>query len=324
MIVILIGEDQFSKDIRIDKFLSDALGDRKDDPMSRQILFATDTNIPSIAATVIEACDSVSMFSPEQAVVVRKAEAMKADDTAALAKWLSHGPSCKLLLEFEKLDARGELYKTLKKIDCEIEKFEVPKQYKMAEWISSVIPTHFNKAIDQAASQYLAEALGTDTKLVCEEVEKVLLFAPDCKKITLDLVRTMVVPQREMIAFEINDSFGMADAKEYTRHLNEMLNNGVNAIQIVGSLYRYAVDLLNFQALLAQGIAPNDAASKIGKNPFIFVTKGRAPECVRRWPKPILCRVIRRLADLDYEIKSGKCSTRMSQELALAALVIRN
>ncbi len=322
MIVTLIGEDHFTKDKCIEKFLCDTLGDRRNDPLAKQILFATDTNIPSIADAVITACDSVSMFAPEQVVVVRKGEALKADDTKALAKWLSHGPQCKLLLEFEKLDARGELYKTLSKIS-DIQKFEVPKQYKMAEWISAAVPTHFGKAIDRDASQYLADALGTDTKLVSEEIEKVLLFAPDCPKISLELVRTMVVPQREMVSFEINDSFGLRNMKEYTRTLNELLNNGVNAVQIVGSLYRYAVDLLNFSTLLSKGMQAKDAAAKLGKNDFIFNVKGKAPECARAWPRPLLCRVVRRLADLDYEIKSGKCSTRIAQELALAALVIR-
>lgn len=321
MIVSLIGEDHFTKEKCIEKFLCDALGDRRDDPLAKQILFATDTNIPSIADAVITACDSVSMFAPEQVVVVRKGEALKADDTRSLAKWLSHGPQCKLLLEFEKLDARGELFKALKAAG-EIQKFEVPKQYKMAEWISSAIPTHFGKAIDRDASQYLADALGTDTKLVSEEIEKVLLFAPDCQKITLDLVRTMVVPQREMVSYEINDSFGMRDVKNYTRTLNELLNNGVNAIQIVGSLYRYAVDLQNFSTLLSKGMQAKDAAAELGKNDFIFNVKGKAPECARRWSRPLLCRVIRRLADLDYEIKSGMCSTRIAQELALAALVV--
>ena len=322
MIVSLIGKDDFSKEARIEQFLEEALGDRKDDPMSRQILFATDTNIPSIADAVITACDSVSMFSPEQVVVVRKGEALKADDSKALAKWLSHNPQCKLLLEFEKLDARGELFKALKGAG-DIEKFEEPKQYKMAEWIEAAIPSYFKKAIDKDACRYLAEALGTDTKLVCEEVEKVLLFAPDCKKITLDLVRTMIVPQREMVSYEINDSFGMRDVKQYARMLNELLNNGVNAIQIAGSLYRYAVDLLNLITLLDKGMTPKDAAAALGKNDYIFNVKGRAPECARRWGKPLLCRVIRRLADLDYEFKSGLCSTRIAQELALAALVVR-
>jgi DNA polymerase-3 subunit delta len=101
------------------------------------------------------------------------------------------------------------------------------------------------------------------------------------------------------------------------------LNNGVNAIQIAGSLYRYSVDLLNFSTLLDKGMTPKDAAAELGKNDYIFNVKGRAPECARRWSKPLLCRVIRRLADLDYEFKSGLCSTRIAQELALAALVVR-
>lgn len=322
MIVTLIGEDQFLKDQRIDKFLSDSLGDRKSDPLSKQILYATDTNIASIADVVIEACGSVSMFTPEQAIVVRKAEALKADDTKALAAWLATCPECTLLFDFEKLAATTELYKALKKAST-IEKFDVPKQYKMAEWISSVIPQHFHKPIDPAASNYLAEALGTDTKLVCEEVEKILLFAPDATKISLDLVKTMVVPQRELIAYEIQESFGQRNAKEFTRKLNEMLNNGVNAVQIVASLYSYTLDLLNTASLLAKGMGPKDIAAKLGKNDFIFNIKGKAPECARKWGKPLLCRVLRRLADLDYEIKSGKCSTRISQELALAALVVR-
>lgn len=322
MIVTLIGEDQFLKDQRIDKFLSDSLGDRKSDPLSKQILYATDTNIASIADVVIEACGSVSMFTPEQAIVVRKAEALKADDTKALAAWLATCPECTLLFDFEKLAATTELYKALKKAST-IEKFDVPKQYKMAEWISTVIPQHFHKPIDPAASNYLAEALGTDTKLVCEEVEKILLFAPDATKISLDLVKTMVVPQRELIAYEIQESFGQRNAKEFTRKLNEMLNNGVNAVQIVASLYSYTLDLLNTASLLAKGMGPKDIAAKLGKNDFIFNIKGKAPECARKWGKPLLCRVLRRLADLDYEIKSGKCSTRISQELAIAALVVR-
>lgn len=321
MIVTLIGEDDFTKEKSINKFLDDALGDRRNDPLAKQILFATDVNIPSIADAVITACDSVSMFAPEQVVVVRKAEDLKADDTNALAKWLNHKPQCKLLFEFSKLDARGELFKALKAAG-EIQKYDVPKQYKMAEWIYSAVPTHFNKAIENDACQYLAEALGTDTKIVCDEIEKILLFAPDCKKITAEMVRTMVVPRREMASYEINDSFGMRDAKAYTRTLNDLLNRGVSAIQIEGSLYRYAVDLLNYSTLLSRGMSPKDAAEALGKNDFIFNKKGRAPDCARRWGKPILCKVIKRLAELDEEFKNGTCSTRISQELALAMLVI--
>ncbi|MCF0214903.1 MAG: DNA polymerase III subunit delta [Fibrobacteraceae bacterium] len=322
MIVTLIGADQFSKDKRVEKFLTEALGNQVNDPMAKQILHATDTNIDSIADVVITSCESVSMFSPEQVIVVRNAEALKADDTKALAKWLSSGVDPKILFDFESLAASNELYKVFKKV-ATIEKFDEPKSYKMAEWIAQMVPSQFGKPIEPNACAYLAEAIGTDTKLVCEEVEKILLYKPDCAKITLDLVKIMVVPQRDIIAYEIQDPFGMQDVKAYTRKLNEMLNSGVNVVTIVSTLYNYALDLLKLQSLMAQGMSSKDAAAKMGKNEFLFCIKGKAPECARRWRKPILCRVLRRLADLDYEIKSGKCSTRIAQELALATLVVR-
>ena len=321
MIIALIGKDQFSKDKQIDKFLLDSLGDRKDDPLAKQIVYASDTNIPSVAGLIMESCGAVSMFAPEQAVVVRKADAMKADETKALARWLKDAPDCKLLLDFDELRATTELYKVLAKVG-KVEKYEEPKQYKMQEWIAQMIPANFGKPIEPAASQYLADALGTNTKLVSEEVEKVLTYKPDTPKITLELVKMLVMPQREIPPYEILNFFGMRDAVGYTRKLHEILYGGGDAIRIVNALYGHAVDLLNFMSLTAKKMSAEDAAQALGKNYFMFCKQGNAAECCRRWGKPLLCRVIRRLADLNYEFKSSSW-TVTSQELALAALVVR-
>lgn len=321
MIVALIGKDQFSKDQQINQFLQDSLGDRKDDPLSKQVVFATDTNIPSIAGVIMESCGTVSMFAPEQAVVVRNAEAMKADDTKSLSRWLKDAPDCKLLLDFNELKATSELYKVLAKV-AKVEKYEEPKQYNMQKWIASMVPAHFKKPIEPAASQYLADALGTNTKLVSEELEKVLLYQPDCTKITYDLVKLLIMPQREIPPYELLNFFGMQDANGYTKKLHEILYGGGDAIQVVNALYRHAVDLLNFMTLSSKGMSPAEAAQAIGKNEYVFVRQGNATECYRRWGKANLCRVIRRLADLSYEFKSSSW-TVISQELALAALVVR-
>lgn len=325
MILALIGKDQFSKDKQIDKFLTDALGDRKNDPLSKQIVYASDTNIPSVAGLIMESCGAVSMFAPEQAVVVRNADAMKADESKALARWLKDAPDCKLLLDFDELRATSELYKVLQKVG-KIEKYEEPRQYKMQEWIASNVPAHFGKPIEPAASQYLADALGTDTKLVCEELEKVLTYDPDCAKFTYDLVKTMIMPRREIPPYEILNFFGMRDAVGFTRKLHEFLYNNssknADAISLVNALYSHSIDLLNFMSLTAKKMSAEDAAKALGKNYFLFCKQGNAAECCRRWGKPLLCRVIRRLADLNYEFKSSSW-TVTSQELALAALVVR-
>ena len=324
MILALIGKDQFSKDKQVSKFLTDSLGDRKNDPLAKQIVYASDTNIPSVAGLIMESCGAVSMFAPEQAVVVRNADAMKADESKALARWLKDAPDCKLLLDFDELRATSELYKVLQKVG-KIEKYEEPKQYKMQEWIASNVPAHFGKPIEPAASQYLADALGTDTKLVCEELEKVLTFDPNCEKFTYDLVKTMIMPRREIPPYEILNFFGMRDAVGFTRKLHEFLYNNssknADAISIVNALYSHSIDLLNFMTLSPK-MGAEEAAKALGKNYFLFCKQGNAAECCRRWGKPLLCRVIRRLADLNYEFKSSSW-TVTSQELALAALVVR-
>ncbi|MCF0221650.1 MAG: DNA polymerase III subunit delta [Fibrobacter sp.] len=321
MILALIGKDQFTKDKQIEKFLLDSLGDRKDDPLSRQIVYATDTNIPSVAGLIMESCGAISMFSPEQAVIVRKADAMKADETKALTRWLKDAPDCKLLLDFDELRANSELYKALAKVG-KVEKYEEPKQYKMQEWIAGMVPSHFGKPIDPNASLYLADALGTNTNLVREEIEKVLLYKPDCTRITLDLVKMLVVPQREIPPYEILNFFGMRDPAGYTKKLHEILFGGGDAIMVTNALYSHAIDLLNFMSLTAKGKTQEEAAQALGKNYYIFCKQGNAAESCRRWGKPLLCRVISRLAELNYEFKSTSWTT-VSQELALAALVVR-
>ncbi len=323
MILTLIGKDMFTKERRIDTFLSEALGELKDDPLARQVVHASDTNIPSIAGLIMECCGTISMFTPEQAVVVRNADEMKAEESKALARWLKDAPDCKLLLDFKELRATAELYKILSKVG-KVEKYDEPKSYKMNEWISAMVPTHFHKAIDPNASLYLADALGTNTGLVAQEVEKVLLFNPDVPKITLDLVKMLVVPQREIPPYEILNYFGLFDAKNYTRKLHEILYGGGDAIAVTNALYSHAVDLLNFMTLTSKGMSAEDACTKLGKNFFIFCKQGKAVECCRIWGKKkiVLHKVIRRLAELNYEFKSSSW-TVTSQELALAALVVR-
>lgn len=335
MILTLIGGDVFAKEQRIASFLEKALGERKNDPLVRTILFATDTNIPSIADVIIETCSCISMFSSgeEQTVVLRKAEALKTSDTTALVSWLKTKPNCSLLFEFEKLAARAskkssensgspELYNALKAAGT-IEKYESPKPWEMEKWINNHVLTHLGKRIDPTAVRYISEALGSDSALIAAELQKILLFVPDTKVITYEQAKTMIVPQRDILAHEIRESFGNRDAQAFTQKLRELLDNNTEGVSIVSSLFHFSVRLLHIVSLLEQGLSPKEIAEKFGTNEWLFCTKTNEPRMARHWGKPLLCRVVKRLGELDYEIKTGKCESRMSLELSLAALVVR-
>ena len=108
-----IGDDDSAKERKLGSAVAKALGERSDDPLARQVYFATDTGIPSLADAIIGSCSSVSLFSPEQAVILRKGEALKASEMDALASWLKSSPECMFFCEFAKLDKRSALYKAL-------------------------------------------------------------------------------------------------------------------------------------------------------------------------------------------------------------------
>ena len=323
MIVALIGEDLFRKEQEIEKFLTDALGAKKEDPLARKILYATDTTIPSVADSVIESCDTVSLFADNQVVVVRRAENLKAADSKTLADWLKTKPDCNLLLEFSKLLKTAELFKALKTCKATISEFHVPKPWELEKWIEDTCKTVFQKDIEAAAKRYLADALGTDTANIVSELEKVLQFDPDISVFTEKLVKEFIVPQREIKAFEIRDSFGDKNAKAYVQKLHEMMEiQKVEGVQIVAVLFDYVVQLLHTSTMLDSGETPEAIAEKLGINSFIFCKKNNEPRRAKLFGTPVLCRLLKRLADLDYLFKNGKCTSKTSQELLLASLII--
>lgn len=321
MIVVLIGDSLFEKERLIGQFLESTLGESKNDPLARKIIFAGDSNVPSVADAVIESCDTSSLFAKEQSVVVRNAEALKSDDSAALESWFKTKPDANLLLEFEKLLKTSKLYKSLQDI-AKIKECKSPREYEMAKWVTLHCESDLGRRIEPLAAEYVANALGTNQSLVDAELKKILLLDPQGKVISLGQARLMIAPQREIAAFEIRDAFGSRDPAAYTKKLRELLDSGVEGIQIISALESYAVRLLHIRTMLGRKIPPKEIAQTLGANSWLFEKNGETRKAMN-WPTKLLCRVIKRLGELDSDIKNGICDSRMGLELSLAALVVR-
>ena len=173
------------------------------------------------------------------------------------------------------------------------------------------------------AAEYVADALGTDQALIDAELKKILLLDPEGQVISLDQAKLMIAPQREIAAFEIRESFGDRDPIAYTKKLRELLDAGVEGIQIISALEAYAVRLLHIRTMLGRKMAAKDIAAALGANPWLFEKKLNEPRKALNWSPQLLCRVIKRLGELDSDIKNGICDSRMGLELSLAALVVR-
>lgn len=317
-----IGDDEFAKERKLDSTVIQALGDRHTDPLARQVIFATDSNIPSIADAIISACSSMSLFSPEVAVILRKGEALKAAESESLANWLKTQPECLFFCEFSKLDKRSVLYKALKAAG-KLEECSAPPIYKVGEWIHMHVTTQLGRRISPDAIQYMADALGNDLALIDAELQKILLFDPELKEITLQHCKTMVVTQRDMETYELQEPFGHRDPKGFILQLKRLLDGGHKGIQIVSALYYHTLKLMHTRTLLDQRLSPADIAKRLGANEFLFVKKSNIPGQASKWSLPLLQRVLQRLGEMDYELKIGRYDNRAEFELAICALIVR-
>ena len=320
MIQLFLGTNAFSKNQALEKALQKALGDSYSDPMAKQVFHGGDTE--DIESKIIGSAATVSMFGHQTAVVVRRFDAMKAAEQAELLAWLKTQPDAMIFMEGTKIDGRTEFGKTIKKI-AEVQSFDAPPAYKMAAWIGDYCQSQLKVRIQNNAAQYIADALGNDPALVHSELQKVLLHSPDCKEISLDLAKELIVPQREMMAYELQKPFGERNSSEFVKTLRELGQAGVSSVAIVSSLYQQCVRLLHVQAMQKEGSSEQEMAQVCGMVPWVFSRIQNLPAQARRWHPRLLLRVTARLSEINFEIMLGKYSTPAELENALYALVVR-
>ena len=82
--------------------------------------------------------------------------------------------------------------------------FDLPKDYKLPDWIMENCKKHFNKNIDRNACAYIAEAIGNDTWKIMSELKNILFLNPNIPSFSENIVKSFIVPTRKMQAFEIN------------------------------------------------------------------------------------------------------------------------
>lgn len=320
MIQLFLGTDAFTKIQALEKAVQQALGASYDDPMAKQVYHGGDTE--DIVSKIISAASTVSMFGPQTAVVVRRFDAIKAAEQAELLAWLKTKPDALLFLEGEKLDGRTEFGKSIKKL-AEVHSFDAPPAYKMAAWINEHAQNQLRVKMRSETAQYIADALGNDPALVHAELQKVLLHSPNCSEITLALAQELIVPQRELLAYEIQKSFGDRDSAAFVKTLRDLLQSGVSSVAIVSSLYQQCVRLLHVQAMQKEGQSEAEIAQVCGMVPWVFSKVQNLPAQARRWHPRLLLRVTARLSEINFEIMVGKYATPAELENALYALIVR-
>jgi len=325
MLLALVGLDEFAKDERIAKFWKESLVGGS----QRKVFFASDYQkdenplIPNIAQAL-----TPSFFEPAASVLVRHSEFMLAEEQRRLADFITGYSQAgafpgNLALDFSELDKRSVLWKLFDKAKS-AETFDPPKYDGIQKWVVNHVKKYFGISINLAAAQYIADAIGGDTKRIHGEIKKILLYDENIKEITMQHCSLFIQQNRDIPPYELQDFFGFRNLNAFLPKFRRILaEKGDEAfMQVVSVLRNHCLSLLHIQAMKAKRISDDEIRSRaLPPNKTFLYEKSRMPEQSSCWRAGSLQKAILFLDELSYGKKVGRYRDLPSFEMAICSLL---
>lgn len=159
------------------------------------------------------------------------------------------------------------------------------------------------QTITLEARQFLVENLGNDRGITETELDKLVLYAAEKKQITLEDCLEVIAAAPSVTVFKLCDAVGLRDRKQTDALLNMLTHEGVDGNMMLAMVARHLRRLLECQTLLAQGLSPHEAMSRL--KPPVFMGKDVFQQQLNRTSKGRLEQALDRLYTLQADSRKG-------------------
>jgi DNA polymerase-3 subunit delta len=183
-------------------------------------------------------------------------------------------------------------------------------------WVSEYCGAQGVK-IDADAARELVDALGGDMMMISNELEKLILYTGDKKRITLADVETMVLAAKQRSLYELTDAISAKDRVRALQVLDAILTTGDGDEAAIGHLYMLAKTFRQMLVILERNVRDQRmlwAALWQGFRVPPFAADDIIKQACRYKSKRELTRAIRLVAKADLELRSNPPSKRLVLE----------
>ena len=269
------------------------------------------------APAVLAQCAQFPMMAERRLVVVRGFE--KLDDNALFKGYAeAPNPSASVVLICTgKPNLSAHPYRALKQHAVWAE-FKAYKDRQVPGFVEARLKRARVEA-ESGAAAMLAELAGTDLRTVANEVDKLVTFVGDRKRVTRDDVVQAAGHSRDENPFELQNALAAGDVPRALAIADALLVRASNgrgeAVKLVALLSAYVLKLWRLTGCLNRGVPELQLAGQIGVPPFTVPEYVRA---ARRFGYAGLRRALEALLAADMELKGG--SRRDERLVMLLAL----
>jgi DNA polymerase-3 subunit delta len=171
--------------------------------------------------------------------------------------------------------------------------------------------------VDNDAARELVDALGGDMMLVASELEKLILYVGDKKRITLGEVETMVLAAKQRSLYELTDAISAKDRVRALDVLEAILSSGEGEDAAIGHLYMLAKTFRQMLVIFEKRVRDSRALWQALWQGFRvppFAAEDILHQARRYQSRRELTRALRLVARADLDLRSNPPSKRLILE----------
>ena len=199
---------------------------------------------------------------------------------------------------------------------CGIVELSRVEESEAVRWLSDYCATREVK-IDADAARELVDALGGDMMMISNELEKLILYVGEKKRVTLGDVETMVLAAKQRSLYELTDAISAKDRVRALEMLDAMLSTGEGDEAAIGHVYMLAKTFRQMLIISERNVRDTRmlwAALWQGFRVPPFAAEDIIKQARRYKSKRELTRAIRLIAKTDLALRSNPPSKRMVLE----------
>jgi DNA polymerase-3 subunit delta len=310
-IYVIAGKDEFLVSGRLHSLIGSLL-----EPEQMQMSLLQVDGDKITAVEVFDELRTLPFLAERRVVVLNDADKFVSENRETLEKYFE-SPASKgvLVLVVKSWPGNTRLAKMLPKNGKLIAVAELNTKALVPYVINYAAERH-NKNLSYNAGCMLVEFAGDESGVLCSEVDKLAAYTDKAKAITEKDIAAIVGRNRVFDVFEVIDAMTAGNLAGAIEKLRLMFGSNKDAdYTVVGAFAWHFRRMFSAWAMLKDGQSQGAVASKlrIWNNSGFFAA-------LRKMPLEKIGGCLRRLAEIDYEIKTGRATARVAIESMILQL----
>ncbi|MCI0353021.1 MAG: DNA polymerase III subunit delta [Acidobacteriales bacterium] len=185
-----------------------------------------------------------------------------------------------------------------------------------ARWVLDTASAQGVK-VEPDAARELVDALGADMMMISSELEKLMLYAGERKRITLGEVEAMILAAKQRSLYELTDAISAKDRKRALEILDAILSTGDGEDAAIGHLFMLAKTFRQMLVILEKNVRDSRAIWQALWQGFRvppFAAEDVIRQARRYKSRREITQALRLIAKADLALRSNPPSKRVILE----------